>query len=554
MTLATTDEHRVPSTWLVAALYSVLTVVLTFPLAFHPGSTLVGSDPDYDLFMWTLAWDTHAFTHRPLGIFDANIYFPFRYTLAYSENLIGSAFLAAPILWLSNNPILAVNFVELASVVLCGLGAYVLARRLGLIWPAAFVCGLIFAFAPARFFRIAQIHLTAVQWIPLTLGFLHTYFQTGRRRDLWLACGFFSLQALTTGHGALFLLLAVLTLMAYRLVRGEPLEATRRLRDLSVAGLLLLAPAALIVIPYRVVQVEMGLRRVLGDLAPTPQSFLASPTHVQTFLLSLIPEAQVMERASATLFPGFLTILLAIAAFLPRRIVHDRAPADASPLREIARYYGLLTVLSLLLASAVIWPYVYWLPGMNFIRVPSRFIILTTLALAVLAGIGTNRLLTAGSSARRRLLAIAIPALLIVEFLAIPFKVVPYEIRIPPADRWLKGQPQPFVVAEVPVVMLDRYQTMFMFHSMAHWQKTVHGYSGIRPELHERLYRELRTFPDQASLDHLAALGVTYVVVHIDMYQEPGEWEAVEQRLTQYASRLRLEFHDKSSRVYSLTR
>jgi hypothetical protein len=554
MTLATRDEHRVPSTWLVAALYSVLTVLLTFPLAFHPGSTLVGSDPDYDLFMWTLAWDTHAFTHQPLAIFDANIYFPFRYTLAYSENLIGSAFLAAPLLWLSNNPILALNFVELSSVLLCALGAYVLARRLGLGWSAAFVCGLIYAFAPARFFRIAQIHLTAVQWIPFTLAFLHTYFQTGRRRDLWLACGFFSLQALTTGHGAVFLVLAVLSLIAYRLIRGEPLDAVRRLRDLSLPGLLLLTPAALIVIPYRIVQVEMGLRRILGDLAPTPQSFLASPTHLQTFLLSLIPEARIMERASATLFPGFLTVLLALVAFLPPRMVGNRAATDPSPLRETARYYGVLTVLSLLLASAVIWPYVYWLPGMNFIRVPSRFIILTTLALAVLAAVGTERLLTAGPPLRRRLLAISISSLLILEFLAIPFKLVPYEIRMPAADRWLKGQAQPFVVAEVPVVLRDRYQTMFMFHSMAHWQKTVHGYSGMRPELHERLFRELRTFPDQASLDHLTSLGVTYVVVHIDMYQEPGEWEAVDQRLTQYGSRLHLEFRDNTSRVYSLKR
>jgi len=541
MTLAIRDEP--PSIWLIAALYSVLTILLTFPLAFHPGSTLVGSDPDYDLFMWTLAWDTHAFTNQPFGIFDANIYFPYRHTLAYSENLIGSAFLAAPVLWLSNNPILAVNLVALSSVVLCGLGAYVLGRRLGLGWTAAFVCGLIYAFAPARFFRIAQIHLTAVQWIPLTLAFLHSYFETGRRRDLWLACAFFSLQALTTGHGAVFLLLAVICLIAYRLIRGEPLDAVRRLRDLSLPGLLLLAPAALVVIPYRIVQVEMGLRRVLGDLAPTPQSFLASPTHVQTFLLSLFPDAHVMERASAMLFPGFLTVLLAIVAFLPRA-----APA----LRETVRFYGLLTVLSLLLASALIWPYVYWLPGMNFIRVPSRFIILTTLALAVLAGVGTERLLARATPRRRRLLAMAIPSLLLLEFLAIPFKVVPYEIRIPAADRWLKGQSQPFVVAEVPVVLLDRYQTMFMFHSMAHWQKTVHGYSGMRPELHERLYRELRTFPDQASLDHLTQLGVTYVVVHIDMYQDPSEWEAVEQRLAQHASRLQLEYQDKTARVYRL--
>jgi hypothetical protein len=546
MTVATRHEQRVPNTWLVAALYLVLTVLLTFPLALHPGSTLVGSDPDYDLFMWTLSWDTYAFINQPLAIFDANIYFPYRHTLAYSENLIGSAFFAAPVLWLTNNPILAVNLVELSSVVLCGLGAYVLGRRLGLGWPAAFVCGVIYAFAPARFFRIAQLHLTAVQWMPFTLAFLHAYFDTGRRRDLWLACACFSLQALTSGHGAVFLLVAVLSLVVYRLIRGEPVDAVRRLRDLSIPGVVLLAPAALIIIPYRVVQVEMGLRRVLGELAPTPQSFLASPTHLQTFLLSLVPGAHVMERASAMLFPGFLTVFLAVAAFLPRRTLRESAQ-----LRRTAIFYGCLVVLSLLLVAGPLWPYVYWLPGMNFIRVPSRFMILTTLGLAVLAAIAVERLLHTVRPPRRGLVAMAIPALLIVEFLAIPFTVVPYEIRMPAADRWLNGQPKPFVVAEVPVVLLDRYQTMFMFHSMAHWQRTVHGYSGLRPELHERLYRQLRTFPDQESLDHLTRLGVTYVVVHIDMYQ-PGEWDAAEQRFIQYASKLRLDYHDRTSRVYAL--
>ena len=39
-----------------------------------------------------------------------------------------------------------------------------------------------------------------------------------------------------------------------------------------------------------------------------------------------------------------------------------------------------------------LWRYVYWLPGLNFIRVPSRFIILTMLALSVLAAFGFDRI------------------------------------------------------------------------------------------------------------------------------------------------------------------
>ena len=55
--------------------YVALTVLFTFPLSIHPGR-LQRLGPDGNLFIWTIAWDAHAFVHQPLAIFDANIYFP----------------------------------------------------------------------------------------------------------------------------------------------------------------------------------------------------------------------------------------------------------------------------------------------------------------------------------------------------------------------------------------------------------------------------------------------------------------------------------------------
>ncbi len=65
-----------------------------------------------ELFAWTLSWGVRALTHHPRSIFEANIYFPQHHTLAYSENLIGSAGLAAPVLWLTGNPVVAINFLS----------------------------------------------------------------------------------------------------------------------------------------------------------------------------------------------------------------------------------------------------------------------------------------------------------------------------------------------------------------------------------------------------------------------------------------------------------
>src|SRR5207247_11075301 len=117
---------RVPGKCRAAALYLLLTLLLTYPLCLKPDRTVLAHYPDDELLMWVLAWDAHAFLHQPLSIFDANIFYPQRRTLAYSENLIGSAFFAAPVLWATANPVLALNLVALLACVLCGLGGYVL--------------------------------------------------------------------------------------------------------------------------------------------------------------------------------------------------------------------------------------------------------------------------------------------------------------------------------------------------------------------------------------------------------------------------------------------
>lgn len=96
-----------------AALYLGLTILLAWPLALVPASGAMPGDPDTDLFIWNLAWNTHALTTDPLSVFDANIYHPHPNTLAFSENLIGSTLIAAPVHWITGNPLLALNIVAL---------------------------------------------------------------------------------------------------------------------------------------------------------------------------------------------------------------------------------------------------------------------------------------------------------------------------------------------------------------------------------------------------------------------------------------------------------
>jgi len=640
---------RVPGKWRAAALYLLLTVVLTYPLSIGPGSTVLAHYPDDELLMWVLAWDAHAFVHQPLSLFDANIFYPQRRTLAYSENLIGNALFAAPVLWWTGNPVLALNLVALLACALCGLGAYVLGVRLGLSVSSALVCGVIFAFSPPRFFRTPQIHVATVQWMPFALASLHAYVDRRRARDLRIAIGFFTLQALSSGHGAAFLTLAAGLLLAYVVALGEPIDIRRRARDAGVAGLLLLVPAVLIYLPYRAVQNEMGLRRGLDIAVTTGASFLASPTHVHAWLISALTGRDVLGEATAYLFPGYLPVALALVGIVWGRrkmpdvidrpaaigwmrigwllefvafvsaiiamVVSIRGPVRIrfgsvpilsareawrawvafaivtacraalrrqAPLalaarardqleravrwmavrrRDPAAFYFLLTVVCALLVISPtdalgrfgLWRFVYALPGFSFIRAPTRFIVPLVLGIAVLAAIGVERVTSGMTSRARNIAVMSIGVLLVIEFAAVPLNVVPYRIEPPAADRWLASRPKPFVVAEVPLAEPDyRYQTAYMLHSTAHWQKTVHGYSGILPSSSEALFGELRTFPDARSIAHLKELGVTYVVAHVDRFG-PEELVRFDEGVRSFAASLKLEYQDEHGRVYSLS-
>ena len=552
-----------------AALYVALTCLLAWPLACRPGAGAMPGDPDTDLFIWTLAWNTHALTTNPLAIFDANIYHPHPRTLAFSENLLGSTLVAAPVIWPTGDPLLALNIVALSSIVLSAIGAFVLARRVGLSVAAALICGLIFAFSPARFFRLGQIHLTTIQWIPFCLAFVHTYLKDGRRRDLRAAIALFTLQAYTSGHGAVFLTVALTCVAAYRLALGEPVALRRRSRDVGIAGVLLAAPLVLLALPYLYVQRTFGLRRSLADWQTPASSFFASPTPLHAQLFSLRSLGFETEP-SAFLFPGILAIALAATALFVRRTPvgppRNGAP-PAAPTRhdrwtrwrnDHVPLYALVTLLSILLAAGPplgLWPLVYDLPGFSFLRVPSRFMLLGVLGIAVLGATAFDRL-TIRLPARWQAAATVIAgAVLVAECYTIPLPGYrPYAVDIPAADRWLATQPGPLVIAELPTDYVnERRQSTYMLHSMALWQKTVHGHSGIRTRYHHDLFEKLRGFPSHDSFAALTAAGVTHVVVHPAMY-DAADWRRAVGALPAFSDRWTQVYDDGTSQVYRLAR
>ena len=151
----------------ICALYGLLALVSTHPLWRHLTTAVPSDIGDPLLNTWILAWDGHALLTDPAHLFDANIFFPLKDTLAYSEHLIGTALPMLPILLISGESVLAYNVAFLISFMLSGFGLYLLALHYTGNRLAAFLAGLAFAFAPYRLSLIGHLSLLTVQWLPL---------------------------------------------------------------------------------------------------------------------------------------------------------------------------------------------------------------------------------------------------------------------------------------------------------------------------------------------------------------------------------------------------
>src|SRR3982074_1976947 len=110
-------------------LLTALTAVMTYPQVRRLRDT-VHDDGDPLLNAWALAGVAHQLPRAPARLFDANIFYPERNTLAFSEMLLVPGTIAAPLHWLGVGPILLSTLVFLSGFALSGVGVALLVRRL----------------------------------------------------------------------------------------------------------------------------------------------------------------------------------------------------------------------------------------------------------------------------------------------------------------------------------------------------------------------------------------------------------------------------------------
>jgi hypothetical protein len=487
-------------------LFTLLTAAMTYPQVLHMRDGV--HDPGDPLMVtWVLAWVAHQLPLAPGHLFDANIFYPERNTLAYSETLVVPGSIAAPLHWAGVSPIVVYNIVFLSGFAISGVGVALLVRRLTGCFGAAILAGIIFAFPPYRIDHYAHAQLQQTQCIPLALWAFHRLLDTRRVRDGVVLGLAIAGQMLSCMYYGLFLIpyMAVVCgtiLVARRQITRQTIVA---LAAGAVVSAAVMIPAGRAYLGARRVVGERGLQEVM-DGSALPRNYLAPP---EVNLLYGDAFARFMDP-ERRLFPGFLAVALALVALWP--------PLSAT---RVAYALGLVVAFDVSLGfNGVLYRalYDYFLP-FRALRIPARMGIMVVFSLAVLGGYGAARIGgIVRSSRRRRLIFAALGAVLLLEYASKPLPLWLAPTAPPEAYADIvrdRGDSPTAVIFEFPTGHMEDPE--YLYYSTFHWQYLVNGYSGFFPPSYLKVVRGVANFPDATSFDMIKSHGARYIVVH-------GEW------------------------------
>jgi hypothetical protein len=508
---------------LALVLFCVLSVAHTWPLATNPARLARVDNGDMLLNAWIMGWVAHQLPRDPLHLFDANIFWPDRLTLAYSEHLLLQSALTLPVQWLGGSPVLAHNLAMLAGFALTGWAFCLLARRWTGSWPAGLVAGSLAAFNTHTLTRLAHVQAQHLEFIALALFALDRLFVDRRVRDaVTLGCAV-TLQ----GLASIYLLVFTGAAMAWSALAR--LEAWLRPRRLRLAGLLGLSVAVALVTslpviwPYYRLRTEMGFQRSPEDARKHSTSwhdFAATGARVHFDTWS----APYFARSQSAAFPGVAALLLTAAA-----LARGRHWRDGRFRMVLAMTLGgaLMSFMARWDGYAWLYEHVRMLQG---IRAPSRAVVLALVGVALLAGYGVREIETRWG--RRRgwgLVAALLVVLVNAEASRAPLDFPTYE-GIPRVYDVLRGEKHA-VIVELPLwsYRVASANAPYLLNSTRHFRPMLNGYSGIIPPSYHRSVEAVDGFPGPASLAALHALGVTHVVVHVGDFRHGYGAEALGQ-------------------------
>jgi hypothetical protein len=483
-------------TFLAALAYAAAAAVMGHRVLAGLSTALVHDATDSLLVASILAWNATQMPYTDAW-WQFPAFAPVADTGAFTEHLLGVSVLSSPLIWLTGNPIAGYDLTILFAYPLSALAMYALVFRLTRSASASFLAGLAYGFAPYRAGQLAHIQMLAVWWAPLALLGLHAFLETGRRR--WLACfgACWLLQGAANGYLLVYFTAIVGLWLLWFVVAAR---RWRALLEIALAMIVFVLPLAPILARYVTVHARHGFSRTPEEVRIYAADIVAP--------LCASPELSVwgwLRVACGTpgeteLFIGAALVVLCAGGLLlaQRRSRTAGFYLVAAFLAWAFSWGPSPTLRGTVLLDAGPFSALMMLPGVDGLRVPARFWMMTVMCLSIAMGI-----LLAAVPARGRRVAWTATMLAAIALLADGWTMIRVVAAPAPAMplESLRGR----TVVELPVGDLGR-DSAAVFRAVTGGWRTVNGYSGFEPA-HYASLREASRAEDPALFGPLQARG-----------------------------------------------
>jgi hypothetical protein len=447
--------------------YLIAVFLMALPASLHLDRQMLGNDIDSWIFYWN-DWNVErtVVEGQPL-LSTPYLFYPAGASLVAHSNSFTNSFLALGLRGLVG-PVVAYNGVMLFGLWMSGMGMFLLMYDITRRPAAAFIAGLVFAFAPSHLMQVlAHGNLGSIHWWPFYILFLRRAL-----RERWavngIGAGFFAAVTLWSGlHLALLLSLwTVLYLLWAVLLDHRPWAKAARVAAL-VAGVTCVLGAPLV----------MPVLEAWGSLASLTQAFEEGLTSQTDLLAYFIPSLShpvnawlidLQERITANAYLGYAALGMAGVALLRRR-------REASFWLASGACWGILALGVVLTVNGSAYPRVplpyRWVEAVfpiSVIRAPDRFNLLVVLTLAVLVGLGAAHL-----KERRRWLLVPLTLLVFAEYVPIPISTLDFFPASPFFER-MAAEEVRYGVVDYP--MGYRPSKQWLYYQTLHGQPIVEGH------------------------------------------------------------------------------
>lgn len=511
--------------------------------------SIIGGTGDPCLNSYILEYGYNKINRFELGdLFDANIIYPSKKPLAFSEHLLGHQLFYFVIRSISGDVLASYNILLIFNFLLCSIGFYFLGMYLfKSVFPSLFLA-IVFSYSSSVIQQYAHFQIASLPWVGFVLLFLFLFLQTNRLKYGLLFLIFWLLQSMGSYYIGYILFIAISSVIIIHIFITKKYLDFKLWKNLFIIGFFFLLVMLPLSLPYLEVKQFYHFKRSLAQnvsfSAHFPLSFIMPSPLNQYFgfifskLHHLFPFGESQEKV---LFMGFLGLGFVFYQFIyfrnNKNIIRPTEYRYAFWLAIIFFILSLGPIFNgLVIDGKIIFPlpyllFYYIIPGFSSMRVPARFGIFFVLAMSIIASYGFKHFIDRLSKNKTKwIISYLVMIVLIIEF--IPIVPMVQVKPVPLAIKYLPNDPSIKIVAYYPSRHRNPYvEGQYIYYSSYHLANIVNGFSGYKTKSNFYAKYMINGIDDSQLIDYLHRLGVSHIIALPD-FMKPIEKIKLESALS----------------------